>query len=105
MRYLATIILCTMIASCGSGMIGLLQKDKHERLVMDHVYVIEETGHTFFIEVIGYYEPLDCETQNLENVFFEELNVWMDDKLMENGYIGPVQKSLHDEYVKLVCGE
>jgi hypothetical protein len=87
-------------------MIGLLQPDEHGRLTMDNVYVIEETGHIFTVEVIGYFEPdIDCENDNgITNVFFEELNVWMDSDLMENGYIGPVQKSLHDEYFSLVCG-
>ena len=99
---LATFVSC-------EGMIGLFP-DKHDRLVMD-IYAppleFETSGHSFIVEVIGYYEPgIDCDNivPEIENVFFEELYVWMDGKLMKNGYIGPIQKYLHEKYYNLICG-
>ena len=103
----ATIFLSCSLSTiaCGHGLIGLLEKDKHERLVMNDAYTLESKGHVFNIYVVGYYEPdVDCINIELTNVFWNELVVWMDGKLMKNGYIGPIQKSLHERYILLICG-
>lgn len=100
-----------LMCNCGSGMIGLLRTDKNENLIMDNSIYTLENGCEYTIEVVGYFETnIECGSNEILDVFYEDLIVektcgQQEPKILENPYTQIIAKSLHSEYLKLICGE
>ena len=99
------ILLISLLYSCGSGMIGLLEDDmREEKIYMSETYVLQN-GCTYFINVENYCEP------EFGVVVYSSLEVWKycpgwDEPLfLEEGYNDLISGSLHDRYLEYIGGE